>query len=302
MKLSLIVIILLNIALKVDAQSSHFYNFPDTLDKKQLRSVIITESATYVAGLSFLSFIWYKDHERVPFHYYNDAKGYLQMDKVGHAYGAYKESYAAYYALRRSGLDKKRALIYGGPIGLIFQTPIEIFDGLYEGWGFSWPDLAANAMGSLMLVSQEAWFDEQVVLMKFSYSPSGYPKYHHILGQTPIENFFFDYNGHTYWLSGNIKRITGLKKIPDWLNFAFGYSGNGMIKEFENPEFYRGEPFPHLHRYRQYIFSLDVDFTRIPTEKKWLKSIFSTINLLKVPFPALEYNKVEGIKFHGIYF
>lgn len=284
------------------AQPVFTKNYPDTVQKSRLITTIGTEVGSYIAGLSFLSFIWYSDHERVPFHWYDDSKGYLQMDKAGHAYGAYRESYSAYYALRWAGVDKKRALIYGGPIGLIFQTPIEVFDGLYEGWGFSWPDMAANTLGSVLFTAQEALFDEQVFLMKFSYSPSIYPEYHSYLGESHIERFFLDYNAHTYWLSGNLNRITGIEKIPGCMNIAFGYSANGMIYEFNNPEFYRGKPFPQLERYRQLLFSLDIDVSKIPTDKVWLGKIFRTINLIKIPFPALEYNTVNGIKFNTLYF
>lgn len=284
------------------AQIQFTQSYPDTLDKKRLRTVVAVQTAAYVGGLTFLGSIWYKDHERVPFHFYNDSKGYLQMDKAGHAFGAYRESFASYYALRWAGVDKKKALLYGGPAGLLFQTPIEIFDGMYEGWGFSWSDMAANTFGSLLFISQEAFFDEQVVLMKFSYSPSGYPKYHSILGETQLESFFLDYNAHTHWLSANLNSITGIERIPKWLNIAFGYSGNGMIKEFENPTYYQGQPFPHLERYRQFLFSLDIDLSRIPTQKKWLRSVFRTLNLIKVPFPALEYNRVDKFKFRPLYF
>lgn len=277
-------------------------NFPDTLQKKRLYTTIGVETGIYLGGLSFLGLIWYKDTERVPFHFYNDAKGYLQMDKAGHAYGAYRESYSAYFALRNAGVSKKKALIYGGPIGLIFQTPIEVFDGLYEGWGFSWPDMAANTLGAVLFTAQEAIFDEQVVLMKFSYSPSIYPQYHSILGENHLERFFLDYNAHTYWLSANLRKITGQQKIPAWLNVAIGYSGNGMIKEFENPTFYRGEPFPKLERYRQYIFSLDIDLTRIKTKKKFLKKLFKVVNLIKIPFPGVEWNRVDGVRFRPLYF
>lgn len=264
--------------------------------------MVVTETSSYLAGLGFLSFIWYKDQERVPFHYYNDAKGYLQMDKAGHAYGAYRESFSAYYALRWAGLDKKRALLYGGPIGLIFQTPIEVFDGLYEGWGFSWPDMAANTAGAALFMAQEALFDEQVVLMKFSYSPSGYPKYHRILGDNHLEQFFLDYNGHSYWLSGNLKKMTSSSKLPNWLNIAFGYSGNGMIKEFENPTTYRGQPFPYLERYRQYVLSLDIDFSRIPSNRRLVRKLLRAVNLIKLPFPAIEFNRIEGMRVHPLYF
>ncbi len=83
---------------------------------------------------------------------------------------------------------------------------------------------------------------------------------------------------------------------------AFGYSANGMIYEFENPTFYRGEPFPEFERYRQFIFSLDVDFTRIHSNKKWLRSVFRALNLVKVPFPAIELNRIDGLKFRPMYF
>lgn len=277
-------------------------SYPDSLNKKRLSTTIAIESGAYVAGLSFLGFIWYKDRQMVPFHFYNDWEGYLQMDKAGHAYAAYYESYAAYSALRKAGVNKKRALIYGGPVGLIFQTPIEIFDALYKGWGFSWTDMAANTVGSLLFTAQEAFWDDQLVRMKFSYSPSAYRANHPYLGETHLESFFLDYNAHTYWLSGNLKKLTHIEKIPAWLNISFGYSANGMIKEFYNPVSYRGNPIPHFERHRQYLLSLDVDFSKIKTNKRWLKTVFTAINLVKVPFPALEYNNIDGAGFRALYF
>lgn len=277
-------------------------NYPNSIIKSRMYSVAATELGTYIAGISFLQFIWYTDHEREPFHFYNDNKGYLQMDKLGHAYSAYHESYNAYYALRWAGMSKKKALLFGGPMGLVMQTPIEIYDGLYEGWGFSWGDMGANAFGSALFIAQQLVWKEQRVLMKFTYSNSGYSKYHHNLGETPVEQFFLDYNGHTYWLSGNMKQLFGLDRFPPWLNLAIGHSGNGMIKEFENPTTYEGKPFPYLERYRQWLFSLDIDFTRIHTNKKWVASLLSYLNVVKIPFPALELNRVDGLKFRPLYF
>ena len=299
---ALLPLLLVLLAFPAAGQPSFAEAYPDTLNKKRLLKVVTTETGTYVAGLLFLSRIWYKDHERVPFHYYDDSKGYLQMDKAGHAFGAYRESYAAYYALRWAGMDKKRAMIYGGPIGLIFQTPIEVFDGLYEGWGFSWPDMIANTAGAAIFTAQEAVFDEQLVLMKFSYAPSPYADMHRSLGTTHVERFFLDYNAHSYWLSAGLQRSTGIKRIPAWLNLAVGYSANGMIHEFDNPEWYRGQPFPHLERYRQWVLSLDVNFSKIPTRSKVLKKVFRAVNLLKVPFPGVEFNRLDGVRFHALYF
>ena len=277
-------------------------NYPDTLNKKRLYTIIGAEAGIYGAGLSFLGFLWYSDKERVPFHYYDDSKGYLQMDKWGHAFGAYQESYNAYYALRWAGVGKGKSMIFGAPLGLIFQTPIEIFDGMYEGWGFSWSDMLANAAGATLFAVQEGLLDEQWVLMKFSYSPSGYPKYHWILGESELESFFVDYNGHTQWLSVNLQKATTIDKLPPWLNLAIGYSGNGMIKEFDNPTWYQGKPFPYLERYRQWVFSLDVDLTRVPVRRPWLAKLFRYANILKVPFPAIEFNRIDKVKGHWLYY
>ena len=286
----------------VFSQEKASLSYPDSIQKTRLCLTAGLISGAYITGLSYLKFVWYKDHERVPFHWYDDSKGYLQMDKGGHAYSAYFESSLAYHSLRKAGLSKAEALYYGAPMGLVFQTPIEIFDGLYEGWGFSWSDMAANTFGAGLFALQEAAFDKQIVRMKFSYSPSPYPGYHRHLGTTPLERFFLDYNAHSYWLSANLKDICALDQIPSWLNIAFGYSANGMIYEFENPTYYHGKPFPHLERYRQFLFSLDVDFTKIPTKNKWIKSLFYTLNLIKIPFPTLEYNRIDGLTFIPIYF
>lgn len=284
------------------AQPAFKKNYPDQLNKKRLYTVIGAEAASYAAGLSFLGLIWYKDKERVPFHFYDDTKGYLQMDKAGHAFGAYRESYAVYHALRWAGVPKKKALLYGGPAGLVFQTPIEIFDGLYEGWGFSWPDMVANTFGAALFTSQEILFDEQLILMKFSYFPSIYPDYHTALGESHLERFFLDYNAHTYWLSANLQGITKNPNLPKWLNVAVGYSANGMIKEFENPKYYKGESFPHLERYRQFVISLDIDFSKIKSKKKWVQKILRAANLVKLPFPALEINRIDEMRFRPFYF
>lgn len=274
----------------------------DTVSQRRLLRIVAAGTSLYVGGLSFLGFVWYKDHQRVPFHSYNDLRGYRGMDKFGHAYIAYWESRAAYHSLKWTGMPDKQALLWSAPIGFVFQLPIEIFDGMYEGWGFSWWDVAANTIGSALFASQQAIFGQQHMLMKFSYSPSGYPKYHPILGETPLESFVLDYNGHTYWISANLKSFTGISKMPPWLNLAFGYSANGMIKEFENPTWYQGKPFPHLERYSQYLLSLDVDLSRIPARRKGTRAVLQALNLLKVPFPAIEFNRIDGVKLWGIYY
>lgn len=275
----------------------------DTINKKALRTVIIAESTFYLGGNAFLQWVWYKDHKRVPFHFYNDNKGYLQVDKFGHAYGAYQYSRKGYEALRWAGVGKRKALIYGAPLGLILQTPIEIFDGIYEGYGFSNGDMIANASGTLLFMLQESLLNKQTAKLKFSYSPSEFAKYNpYNLGETHIERFFLDYNGHTYWMSINLSDLMPKMKLPKYLNLALGYSANGLLGEFKNPSQVDGVAIPNIPRVRQYLFSLDIDLSRIKTKSKFLKSLFSQLNTLKIPFPALEYNRLQSFKFRPLYF
>jgi len=282
-------------------------DFPErdstTINKSKLVTAIVTQSTLYFGSMAYLQFVWYKDKERVPFHFYNDSKGYLQIDKMGHAYGAYLESYLCYNWLRNAGVSKKNSLLFGGTMGVILQTPIEIFDGRYENWGFSWSDMAANTAGSLLLIGQEVLFDKQLFQYKFSFSRSEYaPLSNGYLGDNTLESLFLDYNGHTYWLSTNLNNILLKNKLPDWLNISFGYSANGMYGEFENRTSWGGVEIPPTERYRQFLISLDIDWTKIPTDSKLLKKVFHALNFIKIPAPALELSGVGKPKGHWIYF
>lgn len=277
---------------------SQIRNFPDSVNQKKVNTLIASETGFYLSGMAFLHYVWYDGKERVPFTFFNDNQGWLQIDKFGHALTAYKQSYIGYYGLRQAGVSKRKALIYGGPLGFVLQAPIEIFDGMYEGWGFSWGDLCANTAGSVLLVGQEILWDDQPMKLKMSFRRSAMaqlkPWY---LGENQLESFFYDYNGHTYWLSGNINKVWQHEKIPDWLNLALGYSGENMFSEFEN----RGS-FVDYQRYRQYYLSLDIDWTKIKTKHKGLRILLDAMMVVKLPFPALEYNSHHGLRGHWLYF
>ena len=288
---------------KTIAQDTIVHIDSNSINKKKLYTAIMAESAFYIGGMSYLQYVWYNDHQRVPFHFYNDNKGYLQVDKCGHFYGAYIESYVAYQWYRNAGVKRNKALIYGGALGLVLQTPIEVFDGLYEGWGFSKGDMIANAIGSGFVIGQELLFNEQLIKYKFSYWESPYAKKANgYLGNTTVERIFDDYNGHTYWLSAPIGKLTKIKKIPNWLNMAFGYGANGMFGEFKNINYYRGVQIPETERYRQYLFSLDIDWTKIKTDSKFLSKVFKAMVFIKLPFPAIEYNSKNILKGYWIYY
>jgi hypothetical protein len=273
-----------------------------SLNKARLVTVISGVSVAYIGSMAYLQYVWYKDHKRVPFEFYNDLGGYNQIDKFGHIYGAYMESYIGFHSFLWAGVSRKKAIMYGGSLGFFLQLPIEIWDGMYEGWGFSWSDVGANALGSLLVIGQELAFHEQIVKYKFTFSPSTYARQANGYLGNGFNQLFYDYNGHTYWLSAGINRLIKNNIIPEWVNFAIGYSAGGMFGEFENKTQYKGVTIPATERYRQFLFSFDIDFCKIPTRNKNLKRLFNSIFMIKVPFPAIEINTKGQLKFHPLYY
>ena len=272
-------------------------------NKKRMGISVGITASVYTAGVLYLSEVWYKDQERVPMHFYDDNAGWNQMDKVAHAYIAYHQSRVGYEMLKWSGLNENIAIFFGGSLGFIFQLPIEIFDGLYEGYGFSWGDVYANTAGSLLFIGQQKFAKQQIIKFKFSYFPSSYSKYNpRVLGENALESLFTDYNAQTYWLSMNLNKIIPNQRIPDWLNLAFGYSGGGMLSEFENPRRVGGETIPSINRYRQFFLSPDLDYEQLKGRNAFLNGLLEGLNLSKFPAPALEYNTEYGWVFHFIHF
>jgi hypothetical protein len=112
-----------------------------------------------------------------------------------------------------------------------------------------------------------------------------------------------DYNGQSYWISGNISSfLPAGSKFPKWLNIAMGYGAEGMTGASGNTLNQNGQPVPEFPRYRQFFLSLDVDLTRIPTKSKVLKGIFNVLSFIKIPAPAVEYNTLGQFKVHGLYY
>ena len=260
-------------------------------DRKPIFRAAIYTSAWYVGSLYILGQTWYKDKPKAPFHFFNDNKAYLQVDKFGHIFGSYMYSYIGYRGLLKMGATRKEAFIYGSTLGFVLQLPIEIMDGIHEGYGFSWGDVAANTLGSGLVMGQELLFNEQVIKYKFSYWESPYSKNSNgYFGKTNLNKFFNDYNGHTYWFSIPVNKMVSKNRIPDWLSIAVGYSANGMYGEFDNITSFNGFDIPKTIRYRQYLLSLDIDWTRIHTNSRFLNLMFKGLTFVKLPFPAVEYN------------
>ena len=291
-------LVLIGMWIKVGfSQDSSQYHTRVNYNKLFIAGTIITAGEYY-----FLDYI-YHNNDLVPFYFINDLKGFLQMDKFHHMYGSYLESTFGYNFLMSSGLKKNNALFLGGSLGFLLQTPKELLDGHFSGHGFSWGDIAANATGSAIFISQELLFNEQIAKLKFSFSKSEHVDISNgYLGKDIWSRYMRDYNGHTYWLSLNANKVFLRSRLPGWISIAAGYSCNGILGAYENIDQYNGIRIPDIQRYRQFIFSLDIDWSEVPVKSKFLKQLFKSLNYFKIPFPSIEVNSKGQFKGYWLYF
>lgn len=277
----------------------------DTCNSHRVKWVAYSTAGIYTAGMSGLYQVWYKDYDLIHFHFFDDYDEWYQYDKMGHVGSSYYLSRWGMGLYRWTGMNRKKAIWIGGTVGLGFMTTIEIFDGFSAEWGFSVSDMAANTLGTAMAISQQLLWNEQRITFKYSFLPSDYAQYRpDLFGKTFHEKLVKDYNGQTVWLSANIQSFIKKKdtRIPEWLNLAAGYGIEGLTGARFNPESYQGKAIPPFERYRQFYLAPDIDFSKIKTEKKGLKFLFSLLGFIKIPTPALEFNRVNKMKLHAFYF
>lgn len=279
---------------------NQFLKPSDTLNISRRNAVIITEASLATISLIALDQLWYKDYPRSKFHTINDNNEWLQVDKFGHAFSAYQLGKFGAHALNWSGVSEKDQLIYGATLGFVFLGAVEAFDGFSEEWGFSLGDIAANGVGTGLYIGQELLWQEQRIIMKYSFHQTQYANISSdVLGEGIFQEFLKDYNGQTYWLSVNLHAFFKDSKIPKWFNVALGYGAESMISE--NSKTATNSNLD-IDPYRQFYLSLDIDLSRIKTNSHVLRTLFDVFNMIKVPFPALEFNGKNGITVHGIYF
>lgn len=269
-----------------------------------MAAVFSTEAVLYGTSLVGLNELWYKDYPQSSFHFFNDNDEWLQVDKAGHVITSYYIGVIGVELMKWSGVKGNKAAWYGGMLGTVYQSSIEILDGFSSEWGFSWGDLAANSIGSAAVIAQELIWKEQRIVFKYSYHNTGYAKYRpEILGSTLSETMLKDYNGQTYWLSANISSfIKKETRFPKWINLAIGYGANGMIGGKSNPLIDdNGNLYPSFDRERQYYFALDADLSRIKTKMRWFKAVTRTFGFIKIPAPAIEFS-ANKVRFYPFYF
>jgi uncharacterized protein YfiM (DUF2279 family) len=265
----------------------------------------------YGGSLILLNEAWYKDFPRTSFHVFNDSKEWLQMDKVGHAWTVYNAGKVSAAMWKWAAVPDKKAAWLGVLGSTAYLTGIEFLDGHSAKWGWSWSDIAANFIGSGFFIGQKLLWDEEHIQFKFSFHTNNYSepmleqRADDLYGKTWYERMLKDYNAQTYWFSVNLKSFFKKSDLPPWLNVAVGYGADGMFGGIENrwiDKLGNAIDRTDIPRKRQFYLAPDIDFTKIKTNKWWMKSIFTFLNAFKCPAPALMIDSKGKFKAYAIYF
>jgi len=290
---------------------------PLLLSKKQKTNRQIFIGAVNVVGyggsLIILSNTWYKNYPHTSFHTFNDAGEWLQVDKFGHGWTAYNTGRVSAGMWRWAGLSQKQSAIIGGLSGAVYLTVIEFLDAHSAQWGWSWGDITANIVGSGLFITQELLWKEQRIQYKFSFHHKDYgdsalnKRADDLFGESWYERMLKDYNAQTYWFSANLRSFFPGSNLPKWLNVSVGYGADGMLGGFENKwidDDSGGVPVDRtdIPRIRQFYLAPDIDFTKIKTNKKWLRTIFFCLNAFKCPAPTLMIDSKGKFKAYALYF
>ena len=278
--------------------------------KNRLWLVTGANVAAWTGSFIALNQAWYKGYPRSKFHFFNDNKEWNQMDKIGHAWTAYRISRLSAGMWKWAGLPDKKSAWIGGISGIAYQSIIEIQDGFSSEWGFSWGDMTANMIGSATFTAQALTWKEQRIQIKLSNSPYNYPsdlreRRDQLFGKSFLTRMLKDYNSQAYWISANLRSFFPKTNLPSWLNVSAGYASDLMLGGIEN-KWIDKMGMPHdrtdIPRIRRFFIAPDLEFAKIKTKSKLLHIVFMLINGMKLPAPALEFNSKGKFRLHGIYF
>lgn len=266
------------------------------VNRALLTGFLAGQAALYAGSIYGLSKSWY-NNPLTHFSVRDDTHEWFQIDKAGHLFTSFQIARLTSELYRKTGIPKGKVLLYSAISGIVFLTPIEILDGFSPEYGFSPGDMTANVLGSAIYAVQAALWDQVRIYPKFSFHYTKLAKVRpNLLGSSYSERWLKDYNGQTYWLSASPASFLANERWPAWLCVSLGYGVGDMVAADKYQSIQLG-----YRPYRQYYLSLDLDFSRIKTRKKWARSLFMMMNSVKVPAPTL-YLCRQGLRFKPVYF
>jgi hypothetical protein len=236
-----------------------------------------------------------RETQQSKWHSFNDwYNSDINVDKFGHIWGTQAYSNTLYHIFRWTNMSERSSMLWSSLVAWFFQFEMEMTDGFYRDWGFSWWDVGANTIGAVWPNLQRAVPPLQALNMKMSYWPS--PAYRNKWVDYPLK----DYDGFTYWLSLSVEDVLprGWKPYwPDWLCIAVGYGADNV---WLGKGAYNNEASGKGLADQEWYLALDYDLRKLPGDSGFLRFLKEELNLIHWPSPAIRFT--PSTIFYGLKF
>jgi hypothetical protein len=240
---------------------------------------------------------WYKEQFTGVFHFFDDSREWLGMDKGGHYITAFVESWILlewfHFLYGKPPSKWCFKYVFFGMGGFFLQLPIEFMDGYSAGYGFSFYDCVANFLGAFTAFIQYFFWNKIKIFPKVSFWTSEYATVRpNLLGSNLVEQFIKDYNGLTYWYSFSPNLLINKKFFPDWFLISIGYGADGLLGGHDNiwtDKVGEIHDYSHIPRVSFFYLSIDIDFQQLPIKNTFLRTLLKLFCVLKVTVPSWEF-------------
>jgi hypothetical protein len=256
------------------------------LPLQEVRARRAAVAATFVGAnaylYSYFKKAWWSGERADHFFFHADwDQDFRDQDKFGHAFGGYHLARGGNALLRSSCTSKTKAVIWSAAYAAAFQLQIEIWDGLYKKYGFSYADLLANSTGTALAVLHETHPRTRAIKPTISYWPSAAQRNADNIPGSEIRPSL-DYSGQTYWLSADVDALLPDKAKPFWPGFLRVSVGHS-ITDWINPVTGASE-----RAQRKILLSIDFDAEKLPGNNHLWKTVKRQLGYIHLPAPALQ--------------
>ena len=218
-------------------------------------------------------------------------ENFRDQDKFGHLFGGYHLARIGDALLRDACASKQHALLWSAVYAAAFQLQIEIWDGMYAKYGFSYADLIANTTGMAFAVAQQKYPALKAIKPTISYSRSAAMRNSkNIPGELRPS---LDYSGQTYWFSTDVNALLpdNAKRFwPSFLRVSAGHS----ITDWIDPQ-----TGANIRAKRKLLLSIDLDVEKLPGNNPLWRTVKRNLSYIHLPAPAIQLTpSFEGLKWY----
>jgi uncharacterized protein YfiM (DUF2279 family) len=242
-------------------------------------------AVTFVGGnaalYSYFKRAWWSGEKADHFFFRADwDQDFRDQDKFGHAFGGYHLARIGNALLRSTCISKNHAILWSAAYAAAFQVQIEVWDGMYKKYGFSYADVIANTTGTALALLHETHPATRAFKPTISYSRSAAMRNaDNIPGELRPS---LDYSGQTYWLSADVNALLPAEGKPFWPSFLRVSVGHS-ITDWIDPK-----TGANMRAKRRILLSLDLDAEKLPGDNRFWKTFKRQLGYIHLPSPALQ--------------